>query len=144
MKCHAMKKQKVKTKHNIQDKNRYIHHFVTFFHILMDLPAFIKLRCVTSLCSFCSDKANSRLLQSQRFNKTISSLLKNCLTFQCRTPFVIFQICYHQAITSCAHPKIPLKYLKERACILFFCHSDSHSHNDISNVYSLVLSKATG
>ena len=30
--------------------------------------------------------------------------------------------------------------LKEGACILFFCHS----HNNISNVYFLVLSKATG
>jgi hypothetical protein len=37
--------------------------------------------------------------------------------------------------------------LKEGACILFiFCHSHSyrHSHTDISNVYLLVLSKATG
>ena len=31
---------------------------------------------------------------------------------------------------------------KEGACILFFCHS--HSHNNISNIYLLVLSKATG
>ena len=31
--------------------------------------------------------------------------------------------------------------LKEESCILFFYHS--HSHNDISNVYLLVLSKAT-
>jgi hypothetical protein len=29
------------------------------------------------------------------------------------------------------------------ACTLFFCHSRSHSHNDISNVYLLVVTKAT-
>ena len=34
--------------------------------------------------------------------------------------------------------------LKKGACILFFYHIHSHSHNDISNVYPLVLSKATG
>ena len=36
--------------------------------------------------------------------------------------------------------------VKEGHCTMFFCHSHSHSHshNDISNVYLLVLSKATG
>ena len=34
--------------------------------------------------------------------------------------------------------------LKEGHCTLFFCHSHSHSHNDIGNVYLLFLSKATG
>ena len=33
--------------------------------------------------------------------------------------------------------------LKDRFCILFFLHSHSHNHSDISNVYFLVLSKAT-
>ena len=37
---------------------------------------------------------------------------------------------------------------KDRFCTLFFCHIHSYSHshiyNDISNVYLLVLSKATG
>ena len=41
---------------------------------------------------------------------------------------------------------IPRELTKGGGCILFFCHSHSHSHshNDISNVYLLVLSKATG
>ena len=37
MKCHAIKNKRLK-------QNKYtLRHFVTFFHILMDLPAFMKL-----------------------------------------------------------------------------------------------------
>ena len=60
------------------------------------------------------------------------------------TPFSRTYIHYNTDVKICTNAKnqtwIFIFDFKEGACILFFCHS----HNDISNVCLLVLSKATG
>ena len=49
----------------------------------------------------------------------------------------------NNAVSTCALFMYGCK-LRRGIVPYFFCHSHSHSHNDIGNVYLLFLSKATG
>ena len=66
------------------------------------------------------------------------------------TFFFLLLVSFPVSIFYSLHQSLHLLYkafaqrIKEGVCILFFCHSHSNSHKDISNVYLLVLSKATG
>ena len=57
---------------------------------------------------------------------------------------ITLKIEYFFYTVTCKTPSKMILELKEGHCTLFFCHSHSHSHNDIGNVYLLFLSKATG
>ena len=51
---------------------------------------------------------------------------------------------YARALASTYELILDQRGLKDGFCVLFFLHSHSHNHSDISNVYLLVLAKATG
>ena len=58
----------------------------------------------------------------------------------------MFEICIHLYELGSLEFRVFGINTRNKGPILYlvFCHCHSHSHNDISNVYLLVLSKATG